>query len=317
MRTLLCLSTLMGAVLLPACGGSGTPAPLFSSAPQAYHTVTREASTPDPAQWLAATAPVLPTTTPFIYLIQQGDTLSGIAEKHGISLDALLAANPGVEPTALRIGQQLLIPTGAEASSGGPAPTPAVSTVEQAGCLPDAGGGLWCYALVRNPHPERIENLTAQITLLDAGDGTTLATQTAYAPLNTIPPGQALPLTVSFPPGLPADARPVVRILSGVRLLPEDPRYLPAGTQNLLTQIDWPGRTAQVSGTIFLPEGGAPAGQVWLAAMAYDAQGRLTGLRRWQSAGVIQPGGSLPFRLTVYSLGGDVLRVEVIVEARP
>jgi LysM repeat protein len=304
-------------LLLAACsGGTGTPAPLFPSGPQPYHTVTADASTPDPAQWMAATAVVPPTTTPFVYAIQQGDTLSTIAERHGVSLDALLAANPGVEPTALRIGQELLIPTGASSVTGDTAPTPALEQVEQAGCLPGADGGLWCYALVRNSTPETIENLTAQITLLDPGSQATLATQAAYLPLNILPSGQALPLTASFPPGLPADAHPIVQVLSGVRLLSSDPRYLPAGAQNVLTRIDWPGRTAQVSGMISLG-GDDAASQVWVAAVAYDARGHVTGLRRWQSSGPLQPGGSLPFQVTVYSLGGDVDHVEIVIEARP
>jgi hypothetical protein len=56
---------------------------------------------------------------------------------------------------------------------------------------------------------------------------------------------------------------------------------------------------------------------VWIAAVAYDAQGQVTGLRRWQSNETLPPGGSLPFEMTVYSLGGDMVRVEVVVEARP
>lgn len=39
------------------------------------------------------------------YKIESGDTLSTIAEKEGISLDALEQANPGINPTTLQIGQ--------------------------------------------------------------------------------------------------------------------------------------------------------------------------------------------------------------------
>ena len=40
-----------------------------------------------------------------IYVIQSGDTLSAIADRLHISLDGVLAANPGVKPEDLEVGQ--------------------------------------------------------------------------------------------------------------------------------------------------------------------------------------------------------------------
>ncbi len=51
---------------------------------------------------------VVPTVTE--YKIAQGDTLSVVAKKFHVSLSALMAANPGIEPTKLQIGQTLHIP---------------------------------------------------------------------------------------------------------------------------------------------------------------------------------------------------------------
>lgn len=45
------------------------------------------------------------------YTIKAGDTLYAIARTFGISLDALLAANPGVDPNRLSIGQVICVPT--------------------------------------------------------------------------------------------------------------------------------------------------------------------------------------------------------------
>ena len=56
------------------------------------------------------------------YVVVKGDSLAKIAKKHGVKLSALKAANPGVEPTKLKVGQKLSVP----ASSGG-APAPAVT----------------------------------------------------------------------------------------------------------------------------------------------------------------------------------------------
>jgi LysM repeat protein len=57
------------------------------------------------------------------YVVVHGDTLGKIAKRCGVTLSALKAANPGVEPTKLRAGQKLTIPAGgtAPAAAGGSA----------------------------------------------------------------------------------------------------------------------------------------------------------------------------------------------------
>lgn len=44
------------------------------------------------------------------YIVQAGDYPGLIAEKCGVSLEDLLEANPGIEPTNLHIGDELNIP---------------------------------------------------------------------------------------------------------------------------------------------------------------------------------------------------------------
>jgi LysM repeat protein len=44
--------------------------------------------------------------------VQAGETPAAIARKYGIKLDALLSANPGLEPRRMRVGQILNIPPG-------------------------------------------------------------------------------------------------------------------------------------------------------------------------------------------------------------
>ena len=52
-----------------------------------------------------------------IYIVQQGDTLSAITLRFGISLEELLAANDITDPNSVKIGQRLIIP-GLEGISG-------------------------------------------------------------------------------------------------------------------------------------------------------------------------------------------------------
>ena len=49
------------------------------------------------------------------YVVVHGDTLGKIAKKNGVTLSALKAANPGIEPTKLKVGQKLTIPAGGTA----------------------------------------------------------------------------------------------------------------------------------------------------------------------------------------------------------
>jgi LysM repeat protein len=51
-----------------------------------------------------------PATVGRTHTVQSGDTFSSIARKYGVKLDALMSANPGLQPTHLRVGQTLNIP---------------------------------------------------------------------------------------------------------------------------------------------------------------------------------------------------------------
>jgi LysM repeat protein len=51
-----------------------------------------------------------PTPDASEYTIARGDTFYGIAQKHGVSMNAVSKANPGVDPTRLRPGQKIKVP---------------------------------------------------------------------------------------------------------------------------------------------------------------------------------------------------------------
>lgn len=54
-----------------------------------------------------------------LYTIQPGDTFFGLARRFGYTIDALLAANPGVDPNRLQVGQRICLPP---SPGGGPLP---------------------------------------------------------------------------------------------------------------------------------------------------------------------------------------------------
>lgn len=264
----------------------------------------------------AETPPPSGQPTPFTYTVQRGDTISSIALKFGVSMDDLQAANPEISPNAMSVGQVLNIPSSPYNPSGEPPPTPAPFTVQQIECYPTADKGMWCFVLVHNDYSEFMENVSAQVTLVDANNAI-LVSQTALLPLNILPPNTSLPLAVFFAPEIPMDAKPQVQILTAILLLPNDERYLPATINNTLVQVNADGHSARVSGQVLLPSQAEAASQVWVAGTAYDDAGRVVGIRRWESSAGLPPGGSLPFEFVVSSIGGKIARVEFVVEARP
>ena len=58
------------------------------------------------------TAPT-PTTAEGVYIVQEGDYPSSIAEQFGVSVEELMEANGITDPTSLTVGQELIIPTAA------------------------------------------------------------------------------------------------------------------------------------------------------------------------------------------------------------
>jgi hypothetical protein len=307
MRSLLvCLTCVL---FLAACAGESTP---DLGPAQPYQT-------PSPSQTLAPlpaqTEVLLPTPTLFLYTVVLGDTLGAIADRFDISLEALMAANPGIQPTALTVGTELIIPTGSGQPSE-PTPTPASALVRQAQCWPETSGGLWCFALIQNECAETLENLSAQFTLLDE-NGEELASQIAYAPLNILPPGASMPLGVHFPAPVDSQAAPRVQVLTAIRLLPGDARYLPVMLENTLVNVSADGRSAQISGRAMLTVLDGHANTLWVLAIAYDEAGNLVGFRRWEADATLAGGESVTFDFLVSSLGPEIARVEFLTEARP
>lgn len=73
------------------------------------------------------------------YTVQPGEWFYAIARKCGVTPQALLAANPGLNPNVLRPGQILNIPGGG--TQGGGAPPPEQPTATTGGGQPPSGGG--------------------------------------------------------------------------------------------------------------------------------------------------------------------------------
>lgn len=69
----------------------------------------------------------------------------GLAFRYGVKLEDLKAANPGVDPNAMSVGMQLVIPIGGEIPEVLPTPTAMPLEAKQPRCY-QAGDGMACGA---------------------------------------------------------------------------------------------------------------------------------------------------------------------------
>jgi LysM repeat protein len=140
-----CAAALLVLLVLIACA---PPAP---SSPRPTAPVVLDI-TVAPTQDVDATATayarqLVPTPTPAgLYVVQQGDTLGGLAEDFGTTVEDLMAANGLTDANAIQAGQTLLIPSlisgtlalGTPAPLAGTSAPTATATLTTTATLPTA-----------------------------------------------------------------------------------------------------------------------------------------------------------------------------------
>ena len=279
-------------------------------------------ATPFPTDYVSPTPSptVTSTPTPVLYEVQSEDNMYSIAFRYGIEPAALMTANPTVNPRMMSVGMTLLIPI-----TPSPEPTPtaslAVSTTpteeEDEALIPDcylnALGGLWCFVLVGNEEDQARENISALVTLV--GEDQTLQ-EVALAPLNLLPAGKSLALAAYFPPPIPAAYTATAMVDFWLPVMPGDDRYLNVALDAQEINLSENGRAARVRGEVTLPADQGTAQYVWVNATAFDEENHVLGVRRWESTSSLAAGETQTFEFFVYSLAGEIDRVEVLVEAR-
>lgn len=101
-------------------GQTLTIPPIAGAAPADTTTETASGTTAGTAAPAPANTPA-PVTCPSGstgHCVQPGDSLSGVASKYGVSIEALRAANPGIEGDVIRIGQLINLPGSGSTDAG-------------------------------------------------------------------------------------------------------------------------------------------------------------------------------------------------------
>jgi LysM repeat protein len=260
------------------------------------------------------TPPPLPSPTPLTHTVVSGETLIGIATRYGTTLQALLIANPNIDPQFLPVGAELVIPLGEEQASL-PEPTPIPLLVRKPVCYPTLDEGQWCFVLVENNQEQAVENISVRFLLRDI-EGNLLTEASAFGLLNKVDAGLAMPIGVYFSPPVAKQVFPEGYLLTALPVPTEDERYLPLKIAIEKRSVSDDGLFAQVEGSLSLGEEDTSAETIWLLAVAYDSQGYVVGFRRWEAPQGLDPGEQIRFTIGVYSLGGVIGRVELLGEAR-
>ena len=136
------LAALAVLALVAGCGGSGDGPRGGALDLSAIPTATAPSTLPDPVILRDGGAPAGDGTT---YAVQDGDNPSTIAERFGISVEELMAANGITDPTGLYVGQVLTIP-------GAPADSDVLGETEE----PTPASGQQVYIVQDGDIPETI-----------------------------------------------------------------------------------------------------------------------------------------------------------------
>lgn len=249
---------------------------------------------------MAAQPTPSPSPTPQVYIVQENDTLLDIAISLGVDLDALVAANPNIDPRALQIGQALTIPDG----NGNPAevalPPPPELGLPALVCYNTRSDSLNCLGVVENNQDNPVENVQVAVELLD-NTGNCLGSQVTTLEQNLVPVGENAPYRVLFPGVREAEVGEiVVSIAGGVISNTADDRYL---------MLTVEGETASQQAQLYRVEAtllnlnDATSRPPRAVVTLYDGA-QIVGYRVWQGAVPLAPGESTALDVMVSPAGG-------------
>ncbi len=312
------IAILGGALMACTPQAAGTPTP----APTAALPTLRPTATPRPTPTAAPVTPPPPgevavTPTPIIYIVEANDTLIPIANKFGVSVADIIAANGGLDPARLQIGQRIVIPSGASNPLASnispqqilPSPTPAPFAIQGVHSVRTAAGSVECMGEVVNASGQALTNIQLLVSLLDA-NGATLQAQSVFVARDIVPDGQQSPFRALFtaPPGdfarvtvLPLRAEPAA--LGGYAALTVSASE---GTPN--------GTQFSVRGQLANPVDGA-VNRIRVVVTAYDTDRRVIGYRIVPVDGLqLGPGASAPFSATLVTASSTIAAYGVFAE---
>ena len=184
--------------------------PPVSTAPPEASAQQPPAQVPEPVPVQAPAPPPAPAENE--YVVVKGDYLAKIAKANGVTLKALEEANPGVEPTKLKVGQKLVIPAGGTSGAN--------AAGETANGVATGNGGDEVYVVKAGDSLTRIaKHYGVTVKALEAENNLSTTHIKVGQKLNIPAKPETQPAPVNAPPETTAPAAP-----------PQAPAPAPANT---------------------------------------------------------------------------------------
>ena len=300
-------------LITAGCAPDAQPAPYADVQLTPYYT-----RTPPPAATAEAAPTELPTATieatpaPVTHEVALQETISSIALRYGLDMGTVLAANPGLNPRALTVGTEIIVPIGDTASQIGMVSEPLELELGSPECIPTFEKGLWCFVQVKNSLEQASSMVVVSVSLEEPG-GKQIRQINVPLLLHKIESGQTIPVIAYFAPPIQDGVAATADLISALPLSESRRSFLPIAVVN--DNVDLAGRTALVSGELEISGEPGDLATMRVAAIAYDVDGRLVGARRMESELTLEPGDAVDFSVQLFSFGGSIANVIIYAEA--
>lgn len=286
--------------------------PLATATLRSFSSYTTTSKPASPLTPIGTQIPAGPTPTPFIHIIQQGETLLEIAFRYGVQFDNIVLANPQIDPNLLRIGEEISIPgpEGEPIDVLFPTPTPIPIHLKTIGCYEIPSLAFVCMISITNTDEFMVTGVSAHITLHDR-DGQVLDSQIVYALINQIPPKLEIPLIAIF------DQRPLgysnfhADLLSAVQVADLMDGLPTIDMLETRTIYKADKKLAEVSGRLSVTSQEGGEFRVRVVGVALDAKGEPVGMNVWEERVKSTINEEIEYRISIFSLGPEIVDIRI------
>ncbi|MEA1978161.1 MAG: LysM domain-containing protein [Chloroflexota bacterium] len=310
------LSGILLFFMLAACSSveaENTPlATITLMSVSSYTPTSKSASSRTP---MGTPIPAGPTPTPFVHIIQQGETLLEIAFRYGVQFDDIVLVNPQIDPNLLRIGEEIRIPgsDGEPVEILLPTPTPIPVNIKTLGCHESPSLAFICMVSITNNEEFMVAGISAHITLHDS-NGQILDNQIVYAPINQIPTGQEIPLIAIFDRKPSGYSEFQVDLLSAVQVADPIDELPEIEVLDTATIYKAEKRLADVSGTLSIAAHSGDEFLVRVVGVVFGAKGDPIGMNVWEEWIDSANNEEIGYRFSVFSLGPEIAGISIYPE---